>query len=63
MYLVRMYECTSRILEKISQMFQKYSELYLAVPPPTLQAAPREDEPGILICTCVTCRKTLDLKK
>jgi hypothetical protein len=44
-------------------MFQKYSELYLAVPPPTLQAAPQEDEPGILICTCVTCRKTLDLKK
>ncbi len=24
---------------------------------------PREDEPGILICPCVTCRKTLDLKK
>ncbi len=49
-------------------MSQNYSELYLAVPPPTLQAAPppptpQRDEPGILICTYVTCRKILDLKK
>jgi hypothetical protein len=27
-------------------MFQNYSELYLGVPPPTLQAAFREDWPG-----------------
>ena len=39
MYIVRTYECTSQILKKLSQMVQNYSELYLAVPPPTLQDA------------------------
>ena len=42
MYIVRTYECTSQIEKKLSQMVQIYSELYLAVPPPTLQAAFRE---------------------
>jgi hypothetical protein len=42
MYIGRTYECTSRILKKLSQMFQNYSELYLAVSPPTVQAAFRE---------------------
>jgi hypothetical protein len=46
MYIVRACECTSRILKNISQMFQNYSELYLAVPPPTLQTAFREGWPG-----------------
>ena len=32
--------------KNLSQMFQNYSELYLAVPPRTLQAAPREGWPG-----------------
>ena len=46
MYIVRMYECTSRIKIFFTQMVQNYSELYLAVPPPTLQAAFREGWPG-----------------
>ncbi len=58
--------------KNLSQMFQNYSELYLAVPPwshppPTLQAAlpppPQRKVPEILICYFVTCRKILDLKK
>jgi hypothetical protein len=32
----------SYLKKNISQMFQNYSELYLAVSPPTLQAALRE---------------------
>ena len=32
-------------LKKLSQMFQNYSELYSAVPPPTLQAAFQEGWP------------------
>jgi hypothetical protein len=39
-------ECTSRILKNLAMKFQYYSELYLAVPPHTLQAAPREGWPG-----------------
>jgi hypothetical protein len=46
-----------------SQMFQTYSELYLTVPPPHCKLPPERDGPGILICSCVTCRKILDLKK
>jgi hypothetical protein len=46
MYIVRTYECTSQILKKLSQMVPIYSELYLTVPPPTLQAAFREGWPG-----------------
>jgi hypothetical protein len=46
MYIVRTYECTSQIEKKLSQMVKNYSELYLAVPPPTLQAAFREGWPG-----------------
>ena len=46
-------------------MVQNYSELYWAVPPLTLRAAPPKTYgPGILICTVVvTCRKILDLRK
>jgi hypothetical protein len=33
-------------LKNLSQMFQNYSELYLAVPPPTLEAALREGWSG-----------------
>ncbi len=47
MYIVRTYECTSRILKKLALRFQYYSELFGL---------------GILICGCVTCRKILDLK-
>jgi hypothetical protein len=32
--------------KNLSQMFQNYSELYLAVPPPTQQAALREGWSG-----------------
>jgi hypothetical protein len=46
MYIVRTYECTSRILKNLALRFQYYSELYLAVSPRTLQAAPREGWPG-----------------
>ncbi len=35
----------------------------LDCPTTALQAAPERDGPGILICSCVTCRKILDLKK
>jgi hypothetical protein len=63
MYIVRMYECTSRIKIFFSQMFQNYSELYLTVPSPHCRLPPERDGPGILICSCVTCRKILDLKK
>ena len=45
MYIVRTFECTSRILKNLALRFQNYSELYLAVPPRTLQAAPREGWP------------------
>jgi hypothetical protein len=48
-------------------MVQNYSELYLAVPPPTPAHCrlpyPKRDGPGILICSCVTCRWILALKK
>jgi hypothetical protein len=63
MYIVRMYECKSRIKKKFSQMFQNYSELYLTVPPAHCRLPPERDGTGILICNCVTCRKILDLKK
>jgi hypothetical protein len=43
MYIVHMCECTSRIKKKD---VQNYSELYLAAPPPTLQAAFREGWTG-----------------
>ena len=33
MYIVRTYECTSRILKKIAQMFQNLSELCTPPPP------------------------------
>jgi hypothetical protein len=46
MYIVRTYECTSWIKKKLTQMVQNYSELYLAAPPPSLQAALREGWPG-----------------
>ena len=46
MYIVRTYECTSRILKNLALRFQYYSELYLAVPPHTLEAAPPEGWPG-----------------
>ena len=52
-----------RFKKTFSQMFQNYSELCLAVPTPTLQASLRGDGQVILICSCVTCRKILDLKK
>jgi hypothetical protein len=32
--------------KKLSLRFQNYSELYLALPPPTLQAALKEGWPG-----------------
>ena len=35
MYAVRTCECTSWILKNLALRFQNYSELYLAVPPPT----------------------------
>jgi hypothetical protein len=35
MYIVCTYECTSRIKIFFTQMVQNYSELYLAVSPPT----------------------------
>ena len=63
MCIVRMYECTSRIKNFFSQMFQNYSELYLTVTPPHYRLPPERDGPGILICSCVTCRKILDLRK
>jgi hypothetical protein len=63
MYIVHMYECTSRIKKIFSQMFQNYSELYLTAPPPHCRLPPERDGPGILICSCVTCQKILDLKK
>jgi hypothetical protein len=46
MYIVRMYDVHHGLKKKLSQMFQNYSELYLAVPSPTLQAALREGWPG-----------------
>jgi hypothetical protein len=54
MYIVRTYECTSQIKKNFTQMVQNYSELYLAVPPPTsshCRLPPEMDGPGILICT------------
>jgi hypothetical protein len=43
-----LYACMMYIMieKNLSQMFQNYSELYLAVPSPTLQAAHREGWPG-----------------
>jgi hypothetical protein len=46
MYIEHTYECTSRSLKKFITVVPKLSELYLAVPPPTLQAAPREGWSG-----------------
>jgi hypothetical protein len=46
--------------KNLTQMVQNYSELYLAVPPPTHCRLPPETD---LICICVTCRWILDLKK
>jgi hypothetical protein len=43
-------------------MFQNYSELCLAVPLHCRMLS-ESDGPAILICSCVTCRKILDLKK
>jgi hypothetical protein len=48
-------------------MFQNYSELYLAVTSHTiyttaLQAPPERDGPRILICSCITCRRSKILK-
>ncbi len=46
MYIVHTYECTSRIYKKFITDVPNYSELYLAVSPPSLQAALREGWPG-----------------
>jgi hypothetical protein len=46
MYIVHTYECHLGSKKNLSQMFQNYSELYLAVSPPSLQAALREGWPG-----------------
>ncbi len=46
MYIVRTYECTSRMFKNFITVFQKYSELYLGVQLPTLQAAFWEGWPG-----------------
>jgi hypothetical protein len=45
----KLYACMNvhlRFKKTFSQMFQNYSELCLAVPPPTLQAAVREGWSG-----------------
>ncbi len=52
--------------KNFTQMVQNYSELYLAVPPPTpahCRLPPKTDGLGILICSCVTFQWILDLKK
>ena len=49
--------------KNLTQMVQNYSELYLAVPPPTpahCRLLPETDGTGILICSCVTL--PVDLK-
>jgi hypothetical protein len=46
-----------------TQMVQKYSELYLAVPPPTPAHCRLPPQDRFVIYICVTCRWILDLKK